>query len=72
MSAQARENWRWERASRDGGVIAGILAEATAWEADAIVMPSAGHDSPEDVLLGSTAERVARSAPCPVLVVPVS
>jgi nucleotide-binding universal stress UspA family protein len=70
MHAYARESWRWERATRAGAVVAGILAEAAEWQADAIVMPSAGHDSPGDVVFGSHAEQVAREAPCPVLVVP--
>ena len=70
LRAWASEAWTWERASRQGAVVAGILAEAEEWRADVIVMPSAGHDSAVDVLLGSTAERVEREATCPVLVVP--
>jgi universal stress protein A len=36
---------------------------------DLIVMASLGRSSAMDVLLGSTAERVVRYAPCPVLVI---
>jgi nucleotide-binding universal stress UspA family protein len=70
MRGYARETWTWERATRKGGVVAEILAEAVEWEADCVVMASAGHDSPRDALIGSTAERVERDAGCPVLVVP--
>jgi nucleotide-binding universal stress UspA family protein len=37
-------------------------------EADLIVLPTRGHGRLKHVLLGSTAERVIRYAPCPVLV----
>ena len=36
--------------------------------ADLIVLPTRGHSGLKHVLLGSTAERVVRHAPCPVLV----
>jgi nucleotide-binding universal stress UspA family protein len=37
-------------------------------EADLIVLPTRGHGGLKHVVLGSTAERVVRYAPCPVLV----
>jgi nucleotide-binding universal stress UspA family protein len=37
-------------------------------EADLIVLPTRGHSGLKHVVLGSTAERVVRYAPCPVLV----
>ena len=37
-------------------------------EADLIVLPTRGHGGLKHVLLGSTAERIVRFAPCPVLV----
>jgi nucleotide-binding universal stress UspA family protein len=37
-------------------------------EADLIVLPTRGHSGLKHVLLGSTAERIVRYAPCPVLV----
>ncbi|MCS6896735.1 MAG: universal stress protein [Nitrospira sp.] len=48
-----------------------IVAAAEAENADFIVVGTAGKSGLEHVLLGSTAERVIRSAPCPVLAVPV-
>ena len=37
-------------------------------EADLIVLPTRGHSGLKHVVLGSTAERVVRYAPCPVLI----
>ena len=46
-----------------------ICALAREIKADLIVLPTRGHGRLKHVLLGSTAERVVRYAPCPVLVV---
>lgn len=46
-----------------------IVAHAVAGEFDAIVMGAHGRRDPASVLLGSTAEKVTRRAPCPVTVV---
>ena len=46
-----------------------ILAEAERVEADLIVMGTRGLTGLKHVVLGSTAERVVRTAPCPVLTV---
>lgn len=70
LSGFEHPGWTWETVTRSGGVVASILAEAAAWSADVIVMRTEGHDSAGDVLFGSTTERVARDAPCPVLVMP--
>jgi nucleotide-binding universal stress UspA family protein len=64
------EGWTWEAVTREGSVVPTILAEATSWNSDVIVLRSLGHDSAGDLLFGSTAERVLREAPCPVLVMP--
>ena len=49
-----------------------ILKKATEMSATLIVLGTAGHSADlEKVLFGSTAEKVLRSAPCPVLCVPV-
>ncbi len=46
-----------------------VLAAAAAEDADLIIMGTAGKTGLEHVLLGSTAERIIRTAPCPVLAV---
>lgn len=48
-----------------------IVAAAEAEKADLIVVGTTGKSGLEHVLLGSTAERVIRLSPCPVLAVPV-
>ena len=45
-----------------------IVKLAREIEADLIVLPTRGYSGLKHVLLGSTAERVVRHAPCPVLV----
>jgi nucleotide-binding universal stress UspA family protein len=46
-----------------------IVAAAGTHKADLVVVGSHGHSGLELVLLGSTAERVVKAAPCPVLTV---
>jgi nucleotide-binding universal stress UspA family protein len=48
----------------------GILRQAEAIDADLIVMGSHGRSGFERFLLGSVAETVIRTAPCPTLVIP--
>ncbi len=49
-----------------------ILKKAAEMPAVLIVLGTAGHSADlEKVLFGSTAEKVLRSAPCPVLCVPL-
>jgi len=52
-----------------GDVAEAIVATATAEKADLIVMSSHGYSGLTRWVLGSVAERVLHSAPCPVLVV---
>lgn len=47
-----------------------VLAAAAAEDTDLIVVGTAGKTGLEHILLGSTAERIIRTAPCPVLAVP--
>ncbi|MEQ1680690.1 MAG: universal stress protein [Nitrospira sp.] len=47
-----------------------VLAVARAEDADLVVVGTRGKTGLEHVLLGSTAERIIRMAPCPVLTVP--
>lgn len=53
----------------DGVPFDEIVKAAEAWDADLIVIATHGYTGLKHVLLGSTAERVVRHAPCPVLVV---
>ena len=58
-----------KRSIRTGSAYQEIVGEAEAQGSDLIVLSSRGHTGLARVLLGSTAERVLRYAPCPVLVV---
>jgi universal stress protein A len=53
----------------DGVPFHEIAKAAKAWTADLIVISTHGYTGLKHVLLGSTAERVVRHAPCSVLVV---
>ncbi len=55
-------------AGEDESVAPGIVARAEAWSADLIVVSSHGRSVPPRSSIGSVAERVVRSARCPVLV----
>jgi nucleotide-binding universal stress UspA family protein len=54
---------------REGTSYHEIVAIAQRGDFDLIIMASLGRSGLVDMLLGSTAERVVRHAPCPVLVV---
>ncbi|MEW6283426.1 MAG: universal stress protein, partial [Candidatus Eremiobacterota bacterium] len=60
-----------QRRVEDSSPAAAILAVAEREKCDLIAMTSHGRTGAARVLLGSVAERVARHAPCPVLIVPV-
>ena len=53
---------------RRDDVVPGILEFAREWQPDLMVMGTGGIDGLGRLLLGSTVDRVARVAPCPVLV----
>lgn len=55
---------------RQGTPFHEITLAAAAAKSDVIVIATHGYTGLKHVLLGSTAERVVRHAPCPVLVVP--
>ena len=59
---------RVERVRVDGKLTDGIIEVAQRIDADLIAMPTQGHDSLRDWLLGSRTERVVRRSPCPVMV----
>ena len=54
---------------REGNPPVEIVRAATELDSDLIILSTHGHSGLAHVLLGSTAERVVRYAPCPVLVV---
>ena len=54
---------------REGNPSVEIVRAATELDSDLIILSTHGHTGLAHVLLGSTAERVVRYAPCPVLVV---
>jgi len=55
---------------RQGTPYREILDVARAWRSDLIVLPTRGLTGAKHFFLGSTAEAVVRSAPCPVLTLP--
>ena len=69
--AAALESWGVAQVRRlvlSGSPAAEIVRVATESAADLIVLASGGRGLSETILLGSTAQRVQHSAPCPVLV----
>ncbi len=60
---------RWSAVVRVGKPYLEIIQEANAIHADLIVIATHGHTGVEHLLFGSTTERVAKKAPCPVLIV---
>ena len=54
---------------RSGKPFLEIINAAKAEEVDLIIIATHGHTGVEHILFGSTAEKVVRKAPCPVLVV---
>ncbi|MCA9710819.1 MAG: universal stress protein [Myxococcales bacterium] len=59
-----------EYAVRPGQPLAVVLEEAERFSPDLIVMAASGRSRVARFFVGSTADRVIRQAPCPVLVVP--
>ncbi len=58
-----------ERSVRSGRPAGEIVAEATEWPADLIVMGTHGRTGAARALLGSVAQAVMRDAPCSVLII---
>jgi nucleotide-binding universal stress UspA family protein len=54
---------------REGAPAAGIIDAAREWDADLIIAGTHGRGGLQRLFVGSTAEAVLRSAPCPVLVI---
>jgi nucleotide-binding universal stress UspA family protein len=58
-----------ETVAKRGNPYEEIIDLATAQQADMIVMSTHGRTGPQRLLIGSVAEKVVRTAPCPVLTV---
>ncbi|MFZ5623032.1 MAG: universal stress protein [Gemmatimonadota bacterium] len=69
---EAQPGWTWSFQTTPGDIVDTILRVANETQADLIAMATGGRSGFLDALRGSTAERVIRSARCPVLAVPVS
>lgn len=67
--AQFPPHVRVQRLLREGEPGSEIVASASEWEADLVVMGTHGRGRLATFLLGSTAEAVIRGARCPVLTV---
>jgi nucleotide-binding universal stress UspA family protein len=60
-----------ENVLRQGDPVDEILAAASEWDADMVMMSTDGRDGLLDIFRGSHAERVVRGAPCPVAAISV-
>jgi nucleotide-binding universal stress UspA family protein len=67
--AMAGESVSWEPLIMHGAPDAGIVDGARKIQADLIVLASHGRSGVSRAILGSVADKVLRTAPCPVLVV---
>ena len=63
------ENIDWEKVTEEGEAASAIVQKAAHVQADAIVMGTHGRTGLPHMLLGSVAEKVVRTASCPVLTV---
>ena len=63
--------WTWDKVSRDGEAVQGILDTASSSAADLIVMATDGRNGFLDAFRGSHSERVVRHATTPLLTLPV-
>ena len=69
MSPHEQTEFRPEFAVRPGAPAVEIVRYATAQDIDLIVMGTHGRGFVGHVVMGSVAERVVRTAPCPVLTI---
>ena len=63
------ENIDWEKVTEEGEAASAIVQKAAHVQADAIVMGTHGRTGLPHMLLGSVAEKVVRTATCPVLTI---
>jgi nucleotide-binding universal stress UspA family protein len=59
-----------ETALEEGRAASGVVSFAQRWSFELIVVGSHGQGGAARTVLGSTAERIVRTSPVPVLVVP--
>lgn len=67
LSGLPLDKVEWEKSAEEGQAAAAIVHQANQVKADMIVMGTHGRSALRHMLLGSVAEKVARTAPCPVL-----
>lgn len=69
IPAEAREGLDWSMVTLRGNPFLEIIRYAHDESVDLIVIGTHGHSGVEQIFFGSTAEKVVRKAPCPVLTV---
>jgi nucleotide-binding universal stress UspA family protein len=69
LSGLPLDKVEWERSAEEGQAAAAIVDQAKHVKADMIVMGTHGRSALQHMLLGSVAEKVVRTAPCPVLTI---
>ncbi|HXV84913.1 MAG TPA: universal stress protein [Candidatus Binatia bacterium] len=69
LSGLPLDKVEWEKSAEEGQAAAAIVHQAKHVQADMIVMGTHGRSALRHTLLGSVAEKVGRTAPCPVLTI---
>ena len=69
LSGLPLDKVEWEKSAEEGQAAAAIVHQAKHVKADMIVMGTHGRSALRHMLLGSVAEKVVRTAPCPVLTI---
>ena len=69
LSGLPLENVAWEKCTEEGQAAGAIVHQANHVQADMIVIGTHGRSGLPHMLLGSVAEKVARTASCPVLTI---
>ncbi len=64
------ENYIWRKVHDPGDPVDKVIDTADEYQADLIIMSTAGHKGFMDALTGSVTEKVIRHASCPVIAVP--
>jgi nucleotide-binding universal stress UspA family protein len=69
LSGLSLDKVEWEKSAEEGQAAVAIVDQAKHVKADMIVMSTHGRSALRHMLLGSVAEKVVRTAPCPVLTI---